>query len=132
MCLNEDFFDEIDNEEINSVEQNDLVEDKRETLSPDYYTYLFIMAISSTKVTDYPIGKLEKLINRITYILNVCNFITSYSNVKIVTRDERNVTHLVELADESYYHMSFNVTWHTVLFISMLFLNSQSQHLVGK
>lgn len=111
MIINEDFFDEIDNEEINSVEQNDLVEDKRETLSPDNYTYLFIIGMTSTKVTDYPIGKLEKLINRITYILNICNFITSYSNVKIVTRDERNVTHLVELTNETYYHMSFNVTF---------------------
>ena len=43
--------------------------------------------------------------------MDVCNFITSHSVVKIVTRDERNVTHLVELTNETYYHMSFNVTF---------------------
>ena len=53
MIINEDFFDEIDNETINSVEQNDLVEDKRETLSPDNYTHLFVIGMASTKVTDY-------------------------------------------------------------------------------
>ena len=111
MIINEDFFDEIDNEKINSVEQNDLDEDKRETLSPNNYTHLFVIGIGSTKVTDYPPGQLENLIDRITYILDVCNFITSHSVVKIVTRDESNVTHLVELTDETYYHMSFNVTF---------------------
>ena len=111
MIINEDFFDEIDNETINSVEQNDLVEDKRETLSPDNYTHLFVIGMASTKVTDYSPRQLENLIDRITYILDVCNFITSHSVVKIVTRDERNLTHLVELTDETYYHMSFNVTF---------------------
>ena len=111
MIINEDFFDEIDNEEINSVEQNDLGEDKIKTLSPNNYTHLFVIGMTSTKATDYPTGQLVNLIKRITYILDVFNFITSHSDVKIVTRDERNVTHLVELADESYYHMSFNVTF---------------------
>lgn len=111
MIINEDFFDEIDNEQISSVEQNDLAEDKIETLSPDKYTYLFVIGLASTKLTDYPIGQFENLINRITYILDVCNFITSHSVVKIVTGDERNVTYLVEFSDESYYHMSFNVTF---------------------
>lgn len=111
MIINEDFFDEIDNEQINNVEQNDLEEDKRETLSPDKYTHLFVIGMASTKVTDYPTGQLENLINRITYILDSCNFITSHSDVKIVTRDERNVTYLVEFSDESCYHMSFNVTF---------------------
>ena len=111
MIINEDFFDEIDNETINSVEQNDLVEDKRETLSPDNYTHLFVIGMASTKVTDYSPRQLENLIGRITYILDVCNFITSHSVVKIVTRDERKVMHLVELTDETYYHMSFNVTF---------------------
>lgn len=111
MIINEDFFDEIDNEQINNVEQNDLEEDKRETLSPDKYTHLFVIGMASTKVTDYPSGQLENLINRITYILDACNFITSHSVVKIVTGDERNVTYLVEFSDESYYHMSFNVTF---------------------
>lgn len=111
MIINEDFFDEIDNEQINNVEQNDLEEDKRETLSPDKYTHLFVIGMASTKVTDYPPGQLENLINRITYILDACNFIISHSVVKIVTGDERNVTYLVEFSDESYYHMSFNVTF---------------------
>lgn len=111
MIINEDFFDEIDNEEIDSVEQNDLEEDKIETLSPNNYTHLFIIGLASTKATDYPTGQLVNLINRITYILDVFNFITSHSDVKIVTRDERNVTDLVELSDESYYHMPFNVTF---------------------
>ena len=93
MIINEDFFDEIDNEQINNVEQNDLEEDKRETLSPDKYTHLFVIGMASTKVTDYPPGQLENLINRITYILDACNFITSHSVVKIVTGDERNVTY---------------------------------------
>lgn len=111
MIINEDFFDEIDNEELISVEQNDLGKDIRETLSPDNYTYLFIIGISSTKITDYSPGQLVNLINRITYILDFCNFITSHSDVKIVTGDERNVTHLVEFSDESYYHKTFNVTF---------------------
>ena len=66
MIINEDFFDEIDNETINSVEQNDLVEDKRETLSPDNYTYLFVIGMASTKITDYSPRQLENLIDRIT------------------------------------------------------------------
>lgn len=111
MIINEDFFDEIDNEEIISVEQNDLGEDIRETLSPNKYTHLFVIGMASIKITDYPPGQLENLINRITYILDVCNFITSHSVVKIVTGDERNVTHLVEFSDESYYHKTFNVTF---------------------
>lgn len=111
MIINEDFFDEIDNETINSVEQIDLEEEKRETLSPDNYTYLFVIGMASTKVNDYPPGQLKKLIDGITYILNAFNFITSHSNVKIVTGDERNVTYLVEFSDESYYHMPFNVTF---------------------
>lgn len=111
MIINEDFFDEIDNEELISVEQNDLGGDIRETLSPDNYTYLFIIGMASTKLTDYSTGQFEKIINRITFILDFCNFITSHSDVKIVTGDERNVTHLVEFSDESYYHKTFNVTF---------------------
>ena len=64
MIINEDFFDEIDNEQINSVEQNDL-EDKRETISPNNYTHLFVIGLSFKKVTDYLTGQLENLINRI-------------------------------------------------------------------
>lgn len=110
MIINEDFFDEIDNEQINSVEQNDL-EDKRETISPNNYTHLFVIGLSFKKVTDYLTGQLENLVNRITYILDACNFITSHSDVKIVTGDEINVTDLVEFSDESYYHMTFNVAF---------------------
>lgn len=111
MIINEDFFDEIDNEQINSVEQNDLKGDIRETLSPNNYTHLFVIGLSFKKVTDCLTGQLENLINRITYILDACNFITSHSDVKIVTEDERNVTDLVEFSDESYYHMTFNVAF---------------------
>lgn len=112
MIINEDFFDEIDDKGLLDVEQNDLENVEKKPLSPANYKYLFVIGISSTKVTDYLTGQLENMMNRISYILDSCNFITEHSDVRIVTRDESNmIPDLVELTDKTYYHMSFNITF---------------------